>query len=101
MAREAIEVHLEGLIDAGQPILKPGVVEHYKGKRAYAGETWAVVSVNPSAMGRRAKRVQITIPRRLFEAVDRFAKRNRESRSGVLVRAGRHMGWESHVVACE
>ena len=55
MACEAIELHLEGLIDAGQPIPKPGVVEQYKGKRAYAGATWAVVSISPSAMGRRAK----------------------------------------------
>ena len=37
MVKEAIELHLEGLIDDGEAIPKPGRIEDHKRKREYAG----------------------------------------------------------------
>lgn len=86
-AREAIELHLEGLIEEGLVIPEAGRIEHYKGKRDYAGGTWAVVTIDQSALRFRAKRLSITMPERVVDAVDRWAEARGESRSGLLTKA--------------
>jgi len=87
MAREAIELHLEGLIDAGEPIPTPGSVEEYGDGADYAKATWAIVTVNPSALGQRTTRVTITVPLRMLRRIDGHAEKIGESRSGLLIRA--------------
>ncbi len=87
MAQEAIELHLEGLIEDGQVIPKPGRIEDYKGKREFKGGIWAVVSISPSSLRVEAKRINITMPRRILDAVDRFAEVENETRSGLLTKA--------------
>ena len=87
MAKEAIELHLEGLIEDGQPVPQPGAIEAYKGKRAYRGGTWGIVSVDPASLRINAKRINITVPQRVLDAVDRYASQRGETRSGLLVRA--------------
>ena len=87
MAREAIELHLEGLIEEGLPVPDPGRVEDYRTRREYRGGTWAVVSVDPANLRLKATRVNITMPERILDAVDRFAEAENETRSGLLVKA--------------
>ena len=87
MAQEAIELHLEGLIEDGQVIPKPGRIEDHKGKREFKGGIWAVVSISPSSLRVEAKRINITMPRRILDAVDRFAEVENETRSGLLTKA--------------
>lgn len=87
MAREAIELHLEGLIEAGEPVPQPRSIESHKGKREYKGGTWAVASIDPSTLRINAKRINITMPERVLDAVDRYARQKGETRSGLLVRA--------------
>jgi predicted RNase H-like HicB family nuclease len=87
MAREAIELHLEGLIEEGLPIPRPGTIEQHRRNRDYAGGTWAVVSVDTSKLPLKTKRINITMPQRVLQAVDRQAEREGETRSGLLVRA--------------
>ena len=87
MAREAIELHLEGLIEDGQPVPEPGRIEDYRTRRAYRGGTWAVVPIDPADLRVKAKRVNITMPERILGAVDRFAEAENETRSGLLVKA--------------
>jgi predicted RNase H-like HicB family nuclease len=87
MAQEAIELHLEGLIDEGQPIPKPGTVEQHRHKADYRGGTWALVNVNLSSLRLKAVRINITLPERVLDAVDRFAKAGGKTRSGLLVEA--------------
>jgi predicted RNase H-like HicB family nuclease len=48
MAKEAIELHLEGLIDEGQPVPRPGSIEHHRENSAYSGGTWATVATYSS-----------------------------------------------------
>ncbi len=44
-AREAIELHLQGLVESGLPVPTPRAIATHRAKRAYRGGTWAVVSV--------------------------------------------------------
>lgn len=87
MAQEAIELHLEGLIEDGEPIPEPGRIEDHQSNRLYKGGTWAVVSIAPSHLRVKAKRVNITMPERVLDAVDRFADAENETRSGLLTKA--------------
>lgn len=87
MAQEAIELHLEGLIEEGEVVPEPRPIEGYQGAREYKAGVWAVVSISPSSLRVEAKRVNITMPRRILDAVDRFARAENETRSGLLVKA--------------
>ena len=87
MAREAIELHLEGLIDEGIPVPAPCNIEAHQSNSDFAGGTWAVVSIDQRTLRVRAKRINITMPERILDAVDRCARERGETRSGLLVRA--------------
>src|ERR1700683_1797973 len=50
-AREAILLHLEGLLDDGLSFPKPSNIEQWRGKRSFRGRTWAVVDVDVSELG--------------------------------------------------
>ena len=59
MAREAIELHLEGLFADGENIPRPTVIERRRDKPDTAGGFWALVSIDAaplSFIGRRADR---------------------------------------------
>lgn len=86
-AREAIELHLEGLIEEGQAVPAPGTVEQHHRQRQYRGGTWAYVSIDPSDLRLKSVRVNITVPQRVLAVVDRFAAQRGQSRSGLLVEA--------------
>jgi len=87
MAKEAIELHLEGLIHDGHPLPRPGKIEHHQHGPDYRGGTWAVVTVDASALRVRAKRINITVPERVLDAIDRAAEAHGQTRSGFLVEA--------------
>jgi predicted RNase H-like HicB family nuclease len=50
-AREAILLHLEGLLDDGLSFPRPSTIEQLRSKRSYRGWTWAVVDVDVSKLG--------------------------------------------------
>jgi predicted RNase H-like HicB family nuclease len=87
MAREAVELHLEGLIEEGMPIPDATLIERLKQNSDYSGGVWAVVDVDMSEISTPAKRVNITLPRRILESIDNFAASNGETRSGLLAKA--------------
>lgn len=87
MVREAIELHLEGLIEDGQPIPEPGTIDDHQHKADYRGGIWAVVSIDPSTLRTRAQRINITVPERVLDAIDRYADEQGQTRSGFLVQA--------------
>jgi len=84
---EAIECHLEGLLFDGETIPEAQPVETHQKNRDIAGGTWALVSVDLSKLASKAKRINITLPERVLALVDEQAKREGESRSGLLARA--------------
>src|SRR5580658_985183 len=81
-SREAILLHLEGLLDDGKPFPAPTPIEQLQKKRSYRGWTWAVVDIDASELGDKAARINITLPQRILRAVDAHAKKQGETRSG-------------------
>jgi predicted RNase H-like HicB family nuclease len=86
-AREAILLHLEGLLDEKRPLAMPSDLATLSRKRAYRGWTWALVDVNLAELGDKAARINITLPQRILRAIDAHARRCGETRSGFLARA--------------
>ena len=84
---EAIECHLEGLLFDGDAIPVAQPVEGHQKNKNFAGGTWALVNVDLSKLASKAKRINITLPERVLALVDEQAKREGESRSGLLARA--------------
>jgi len=86
-AVEAIECHLEGILFDGEQIPEAQSIGVHQKNRDFAGGTWALVSVDLSKLASKAKRINITLPERVLALVDEQAKREGESRSGLLARA--------------
>src|SRR5271165_5702545 len=86
-AREAILLHLEGLLDEGKAFPAPRSIEQLQKKRSYRGWTWPVVDVDVSELGDKAARIDITLPQRILRAVDAHATKRGETRSGFFARA--------------
>ncbi len=86
-AVEAIELHLEGMLADHEPIPQPQGVEKHRRSRQWAKGVWALVTVDPSKLGGKAKRVNVTLPERLLALMDRHAKKSGESRSGLIAQA--------------
>ncbi len=86
-AKEAILLHLEGLLDDSEPVPKASDIESFRRKRAFRNWTWAVIDVDMSQLGDKAARINITLPQRVLRAVDAHARRQGETRSGFLARA--------------
>jgi hypothetical protein len=86
-AREAILLHLEGLLDESKPFPKPTGIDQLRNKRSYRRWTWAIIDVDVSELGDKAARINITLPQRILRAVDAHARKQGETRSGFLARA--------------
>ncbi len=51
MAKEAITLHIEGMIEDGQTVPSPGAIEVHQQNDDYRGATWAVISIELSNLG--------------------------------------------------
>ena len=85
--REAITLHLEELLLAGQPIPERRSIEGLRANEDYRNGVWALVRADASRLSSKSKRVNITLPERVLAIVDQAAVREGESRSGWLARA--------------
>lgn len=83
-AREAILLHVEGLLDDEQPIPTPAGLEVHRAKREFKGCTWALVDVDLSQLEDVTERINITLPRRVLNKLDAAARAAGESRSGYI-----------------
>ena len=87
MAKEAIELHLEGLIEEGQVVPGSVSVEKHQKSAQYEGGIWALIPIDASALRIHARRVNVTIPERILDAIDRAAAEEHDTRSGLLTKA--------------
>jgi len=87
MSKEAILLHIEGILEDGDPVPHPQSIEHHKKNRLYSGGVWALVSVDLSSISGKAKRINITLPERILSQIDDYAEKLGESRSGLLATA--------------
>ena len=86
-AHEAIECHLEGLLLDGEAIPERRSLELLQKNSDYTGGVWVVVDVDISKLSGKVTRVNITLPERVLAVIDEAARREGESRSGLLARA--------------
>ncbi len=62
-AREAIELHLEQLLDAGEVPPGPGGIEALVDNPDLAGWIWSIASIRPEALDDTSERINISMPR--------------------------------------
>ncbi|MBE7535465.1 MAG: type II toxin-antitoxin system HicB family antitoxin [Anaerolineales bacterium] len=84
---EAIECHLEGLLMDGESIPVPHSIEHYQNDPDYTGGTWAIVTIDLAKLSGKTTRVNITLPERVLNLMDKYAAENGETRSGLIAQA--------------
>jgi predicted RNase H-like HicB family nuclease len=86
-AREAILLHMEGLLEDQNSLPNPSPLATLQRKREFRGWTWAVVDIDLSELGEKATRINISLPQRILRAIDSHARKSGETRSGFLARA--------------
>jgi predicted RNase H-like HicB family nuclease len=87
--REAIDLHLEGLIEEGGDVPVPRAIAEHRANLDFADGVWAAVDVDVSRYEGKAEKINITIPRRLLVKIDEYAKAHGSTRSGFLAEAAR------------
>jgi len=85
-AKEAITLHIDGLLDDNETIPTPSPVSRYSSLAEYTGFIWAIVEIDPAILDDKAERVNITLPRRVLARLDAKAKEAGETRSGYIAR---------------
>jgi len=88
-ARQAIDQHVEIMIEDGAPIPIARSLADIQADAAYTGWVWAVVDVPVEKYLGPAEKINITVPRMVLARIDEYAKSQGMSRSGFLVEAAR------------
>ena len=86
-AREAAECHIEGMLLDSEPVPVASDIDVYRDKQEYENAIWAFVEIDISKLSLKSKRVNITMPERLLNTVDHYARKHGETRSGLLAHA--------------
>ena len=88
-AKEAIELHVQTMLEDGESIPAPRTLAHWQADAEFAGWVWAVVNAPVEKYFGPAEKINITVPRVVLSRIDDYAKRHGLSRSGFLVEAAR------------
>ncbi|TFL08835.1 type II toxin-antitoxin system HicB family antitoxin [Pusillimonas caeni] len=89
--KEAIDLHLEGLVEEGHDLPLPRPIAQHRTNPDLANGIWALVDVDVSRFDGRAEKINITVPRRMLAKIDSYAKAHGATRSGFLVEAARRV----------
>jgi len=88
---EAIDLHLEGLMEDGGNIPAPRPIAEHLANPDFADGVWAAVDVNVSRFEGKSEKINITLPRRLLAKIDDYASSHGKTRSGFLAEAARQV----------
>ena len=69
-AKEAILLHLEGLMDEKKAVPTPKSLETRQKDRMYKGWTWAIIEVDLAELDDKTERINITLPRKVLRVID-------------------------------
>jgi predicted RNase H-like HicB family nuclease len=86
---EAIDLHLEGLVEDGGDVPVPKAIAEHRANPDFAEGVWAAVEVDTFRFEGRAEKINITLPRLLLAKIDSYAKAHGATRSGFLAEAAR------------
>jgi len=87
--REAIDLHLEGLVENGNSVPLPKSIAVHQTNIDFADGVWALVQIDTTRFDGKAEKVNITIPRRVLAQIDTYIREHGITRSGFLVEAAR------------
>ncbi|EXI61645.1 hypothetical protein MHD_05605 [Mannheimia granulomatis] len=85
-AKEAIEFHVEGMIEDGEEIPQPQGLTEHKDKPEFKGFMFALVDVDLTHLMGKSEKINVTLPTLLIRRIDELVARNPEykTRSGFL-----------------
>ena len=89
-AREAIDFHIEGLVEMGSDIPTPHSILAHRANPDFADGVWSVVDVDVRRFEGKSEKINITLPKRLLVQIDTCAKARGKTRSGFLADAARN-----------
>jgi len=85
-AKEAITLHIDGLLDDNEKVPMPSTIEKYRKNKEFKNFAWALVEIDPAILDDKVERVNITLPRRILSRLDARASAAGESRSGYIAK---------------
>ncbi len=88
-AIEAVELHLEGLVEDGEDIPLPSDISKYIDNLEYKGMTWALVPVDVNRYLGKTEKINVTLPSRLVHMIDEKVNSNKaryKSRSAFIAK---------------
>ncbi len=74
-AREAIEFHLEGMVEDGEVAPAASFISVYEHNEAYSDGVWALVEVDITPFLGKTEKVTITLPSILIRKIDEEVQR--------------------------
>ena len=87
-AREAIEAHVELLVESGESITVATNLDEWQSDPEYSDAVWALVEVDVSRLMGKSEKINVTLPSLLIRRIDQFVESHPEygSRSVFLAR---------------
>ena len=87
-AREAIEAHVELLVESGESIPVATNLDEWQSDPEYSDAVWALVEVDVSRLMGKSEKINVTLPSLLIRRIDQSVESHPEygSRSGFLAR---------------
>ena len=86
--REAIVLHLEGMLEDGEAVtVSTRQIEELAQEADYAGATWALIDVDLQRLSLKQTRFNVSWPEYLLARIDAYAEAHHETRSGLLAKA--------------
>ena len=86
-AKEAIECHLEALIQDEEVLPLPSPLEHHQANPDNSGAVFAFVEVDMNKITGPAQRINITLPKWVLRQMDIYAKKEALARSTLIANA--------------
>ena len=85
-AEAAVIAWIESALDQGQDIPHPTRLEDIHAMPEYHDWAYGLITIDPAALDTTIERVNITIPRRVLFRLDKRAKEEGETRSGMIAK---------------
>ena len=83
-AKEAIELWIETALEQGERVPSPSPISHLQKNPDFKGCVWAIVEIDPALLSNAIERVNITLPKRILAKLDKVARMQGKTRSGLI-----------------